>query len=143
MRHALVPAVPAQVEVRAHRAAVALARLDLLLAVVAGAGEGGGIRVVQVVQHHHAAVLGPPQRVKLVVVALAQRQELLHRCPTSEHSAACMPCLAWGDGMLKEAWPQPRAEHPGQLLDRPLIHALLQPPCAAATAGVDGLHGLI
>lgn len=27
------------------------------------------------VQDHHGAVLGPPQRVKLVVVALAQGQE--------------------------------------------------------------------
>lgn len=34
---------------------------------------------MQVVHHHHAAVLGPPQRVKLVVLALAQGQEGLPR----------------------------------------------------------------
>lgn len=51
--------------------------LDLQAAGVADAGKGRGIRVVQVVQHHGTAVLGPPDGVKLVVVALAQRQESL------------------------------------------------------------------
>ena len=65
------------VEVSALRAAIALPRLNFLAAVVAGAGEGGGLRVVQVVQHHHATVLGTSQAVELVVVALAQREECL------------------------------------------------------------------
>ena len=68
-----VLALLAQVVVRALCAAIAAASLDLPVALVAGAGEGWGLRVVQVVEHHHAAVLGPPQGVELVVVALAQR----------------------------------------------------------------------
>ncbi len=67
----------AYVEVLAHGAAEALPRLDLHAARVAGAHERGRVRVVQVVQHHHAGVLGAPHRVELVVVALAQRQERL------------------------------------------------------------------
>lgn len=67
----------AHVKVLADSAAEALAGLDLVAAVVAGAGEGRGVRVVQVVQHHHAAVLRAPHAVELVVVALAQRQERL------------------------------------------------------------------
>ena len=73
-----VPAVLAQVVVLAHRAAVTAPRFDLVVAVVAGAGKGRRVWVVQVVQHHHAAVFGPPQGVELVVIALAERQELLH-----------------------------------------------------------------
>lgn len=73
-----VLAVGAHVKVLADRAAEALAGLNLHAAGVAGAGEGGRVRVVQVVQHHHAAVLRAPHAVKLVVVALAQRQERLH-----------------------------------------------------------------
>ena len=72
-------AVAAHVEVLADRAAEAGARLNLHLALVAGGGEGGRLRVVQVVQHHHAAVLGAAHAVELVVVALAERQELLRR----------------------------------------------------------------
>lgn len=72
-----VLAVGAHVEVLAHGAAEPLAGLDLHAAGVAGAGEGGRVRVVQVVQHHHAAVLRAPHAVELVVVALAQRQERL------------------------------------------------------------------
>lgn len=82
MHDAAVLALLAQVEVDALRAAVASASLDLPVALVAGAGEGRGLRVVQVVEQHHAAVLGSAQGVKLVVVALAERQELLH-CPCS------------------------------------------------------------
>ena len=71
-------AAGAHVEVRAHRAAEAAAGLDLRITLVAAAGERRRVRVVEVVQHHHAAVLGAPERVELVVVALAQRQEGLH-----------------------------------------------------------------
>ena len=85
--HAPVVAVHAEVIVLALGAAVARAGLDFPLAVVAGARKGGGLRVVQVVQHHHAAVLGPPQGVKLVVVALAQRQERL-QCTQVDASAS-------------------------------------------------------
>ncbi len=76
-------AVAAHVEVLADRAAEPGARLDLHLALVAGGGEGGRLGVVQMVQDHHAAVLGAAHAVELVVVALAERQELLrpaHRC---------------------------------------------------------------
>ena len=76
---ALGEAGSADVEVGAHGAAVTRPGLDLAVAHVAGGGEGGRVGVVQVVQHHHAAVLGAPQRVKLVVVALAQRQERLQQ----------------------------------------------------------------
>ena len=64
------------VKVRADRAAVAAAVIDLHVAHVAVGGDGGRVGVVQVVQHHHGAVLGPPHGVKLVVpVALAQVEE--------------------------------------------------------------------
>ena len=72
-------AVAAHVEVLAHAAAESGARLDLDLTLVAGGRKGRRLRVVQVVQHHHAAVLGAAHAVELVVVALAERQELLHR----------------------------------------------------------------
>jgi len=72
-------AVGAHVEVLAHGAAEALPGLDLHAALVARAHERGRVRVVQVVQHHHAAVLGAAHGVELVVVALAQRQEGLPR----------------------------------------------------------------
>ena len=68
-------AVDADVKVGADGATVALAWLDLALAVVARGHKGRLLRVVQVVDHHHAAVLGAPQTVKLIVVALAERQE--------------------------------------------------------------------
>lgn len=58
-------------------ASEAMASLDLQPTQVADACKGWGIRVVQVVQHHCTAVLGPPDGVKLVVVTLAQRQESL------------------------------------------------------------------
>ena len=51
--------------------------LNLQTTGVAGAGKGWSIWVVQMVQHHGTAVLGSPDGVKLVVVALAQRQERL------------------------------------------------------------------
>ena len=70
-------AVAAHVEVLADRAAESGARLDLHLALVAGGSEGGRLGVVQMVQDHHAAVLGAAHAVELVVVALAERQELL------------------------------------------------------------------
>ena len=79
-----VLALLAQVVVGALCAAVAPAGLNLPVALVAGAGKGGCLRVVQVVQHHHAAVLGPAQGVKLVVVPLAEREELLQAI--REHS---------------------------------------------------------
>ena len=52
-----------------------MASLNLQPAQVADACKGWGVRVVQMVQYHCTAVLGPPDGVKLVVVALAQRQE--------------------------------------------------------------------
>lgn len=73
--HAAVLAVGAQVVVCTLRAPEPMTSLNLEATVVAGAGKGGRIRVVQMVQHHSAAVLGSPDGVKLVVVALAQRQE--------------------------------------------------------------------
>jgi len=66
-----------QVIVRALWASEAVASLDLETTGIAGAGKGRGIWVVQMVQHHGTAVLGSPDGVKLVVVALAQRQERL------------------------------------------------------------------
>jgi hypothetical protein len=63
-------AARAHVKVGAHGAAQARADLDLLAAHVAVAGKRWRVRIVQVIQHHHAAVLGTPQRVKLVVIAL-------------------------------------------------------------------------
>ena len=78
-------AVAAHVEVLADGAAEAGARLNLHLALVAGGGKGGRLRVVQVVQHHHAAVLGAAHAVELVVVALAERQKLLR--PSTQTSA--------------------------------------------------------
>ena len=87
-----VLAVGAHVEVLADGAAEALAGLDLHAAGVAGAGEGGRVRIVQVVQHHHAAVLRAPHAVKLVVVALAQRQERLQTHAPTHASAQFPPC---------------------------------------------------
>lgn len=66
-----------QVKVRALWASEAMSSLDLVTTGVAGAGKGWGIWVVQMIQHHGTAVLGSPDGVKLVVVALAQRQERL------------------------------------------------------------------
>ena len=51
--------------------------LNLQTTAVASASKGWCIWVVQVIQHHGAAVLGPPDGVKLVVIALTQRQERL------------------------------------------------------------------
>ena len=68
-------AVDADVKIGADGAAIALAWLDLALAIVASGHKGRLLRVVQVIDHHHAAVLGAPQTVKLIVVALAERQE--------------------------------------------------------------------
>ena len=67
----------------ADRAAKAGAGLDLHLALVAGGGKGGRLWVVQMVQHHHAAVLGTAHAVELVVVALAEGQKLLHQSTTT------------------------------------------------------------
>ena len=93
MLHAPVVAVHAEVVVLALGAAVARAGLNLPLAVVAGARKGGGLRIVQVVQHHHAAVLGPPQGVELVVVALAQRQERLQGTQVDAAASTLMPAV--------------------------------------------------
>ena len=100
--HASFVAADAQVKVWALPAAQPCPRLDLVVATIAGGGEGGGLRVVQVVQHHHAAVLGAPQRVELVVVALAQGQEGLRRgWPVS---LGALHHTAWGglagDGVM-------------------------------------------
>ena len=79
-------AVAAHVEVLADGAAEAGARLNLHLALVAGRRKGGRLGVVQVVQDHHAAVLGAAHAVELVVVALAEREELLHHTQTQRLS---------------------------------------------------------
>lgn len=39
---------------------------------IGGGGEGGDLRVVQVVQYHHAAVFGTPHGVKLIMITLAE-----------------------------------------------------------------------
>lgn len=75
---ATVLALGTQIIVCALHASEAVASFNLHIAVIASAGEGWCIRIVQVIQHHRTAVLGPPDGVKLVVVALAQRQERLH-----------------------------------------------------------------
>ena len=69
---ARVVAYSTQVIVCALRASEAMASLDLQPTAVAYACKGWSVRVVQVVQHHGTAVLGPPDGVKLVMVALAQ-----------------------------------------------------------------------
>mmetsp|Transcript_6309 Transcript_6309/g.17839 ORF Transcript_6309/g.17839 Transcript_6309/m.17839 type:complete len:621 (-) Transcript_6309:1810-3672(-) len=92
-------AVVAHVVVTAHAAPVAGARLDFARADVARAHKGGFVGVVQVVQHHHGAVLRAPQGVELVVVPLAQREELL----------ACFEDLALHVGVL--------VRHKGHRLD--------------------------
>ena len=61
-----------------------MASLNLQAAQVAHTCKGWGVRVVQVIQHHCTAVLGPPDGVKLVVVALAQRQEGLQSTSQAE-----------------------------------------------------------
>lgn len=73
----LVLAPSADVEVLADGAAPAKAWFNFASTGVAGGNEGRSLRVVYMVQHHHRRVLGPPQGVKLVPVALAERQELL------------------------------------------------------------------
>lgn len=67
----------AQVIVCALSAAIASASLNLPVALVTGAGKGWSLRVVKVVEYHHAAVLGPSKGIKLIVIPLAERQELL------------------------------------------------------------------
>ena len=52
---------------------------DVLVALVARVHEARVLRVVKVVQHHHARVFGAPELVKLVVIALAEGEELLPR----------------------------------------------------------------
>ena len=79
-----VLAVGAQVKVRALCASVAMPCLYLQATAVAGAGEGWGVWVVQVVQHHGAAVLGPSDGVKLVVIALTQGQKRLSQSGSSQ-----------------------------------------------------------
>jgi hypothetical protein len=71
--HALGAAVVAHIKVCAHGTAQPSARLDFHMAEVAGGGEGGGLGVVQVVQHHHAAVLGATQGVKLRAVGSSRQ----------------------------------------------------------------------
>lgn len=67
----------AQVEVLACSASVAIARLDRCLASIARGSKGRCLWVVQVVEHHHAAMLCAANGVKLVVVALTERQKVL------------------------------------------------------------------
>ena len=65
-------ALLAQVKVHTLSASVTSTCLNLSVALIAGAGKGGGLWVVQVVEKHHAAVLCPTQCVELVVIALAE-----------------------------------------------------------------------
>ena len=68
----------ADVEIAAGHAAEATARFDLIVTDVAGRGDGWRLRVVEIKEHHHRAVLGPPDRVELKVIStLAQVQERL------------------------------------------------------------------
>ena len=97
---ATVLAVGTQVIVCALHTSEAMACFNLHVAVVASAGEGRSIWVVQVVQHHGTAVLGSPDGVKLVVVALTKRQERLqiHRgCqePAGTDQLRWARCLHW------------------------------------------------
>ena len=118
-----VLALLAQVEVDTLGAAVASAGLDLPIALIAGAGEGRGLRVVQVVEQHHATVLGSAKGVELVVVALAEGQELLHPTQQVRTQALRMFC-SYGmnhqptqprnpNGPTKST-SQPPANHPPQ-----------------------------
>ena len=61
-----------QIKVRALWASEAMASLNLQATTIASAGKGWSIWVMQMVQHHSTAVLGSPDGVKLVVVALTQ-----------------------------------------------------------------------
>ena len=56
-------------------APVATPRFDFALTNVAVPGECRLVGVVQVIERHHARVLGTPQRVKLEMVPLAQLQK--------------------------------------------------------------------
>jgi hypothetical protein len=67
-------AVRAEVDV-ARRTMMTVARIDLNAAVGADGRELGRVGVVQVVEHHHGAVLGSTELVELIVVALAQGKE--------------------------------------------------------------------
>lgn len=69
---AAVLAVCTQVVVSALHTSEPMACLNLHVAIVASAGKGWSIWVVQVIQYHCTAVLGPPDGVKLVVVALTE-----------------------------------------------------------------------
>ena len=62
----------ADVIVRAYSAPETLAGLQFPVAYVAAGCESRGTWVVQVIQNHHGRVLGPSERVKLIVVALAK-----------------------------------------------------------------------
>ena len=90
---ARVFAVSAQVKVCALRASVTMTSLNLQTTAVASASKGWCIWIVQVIQHHGAAVLGPPDGVKLVVVALAQRQECLQPIKPSFLSTLTVWCM--------------------------------------------------
>lgn len=72
-----VLALRTDVKVLAHGAPPTEAWLDFSAARVASSNEGRGLGVVNVVEHHHRRVLGSPQGVELIPVALAEREELL------------------------------------------------------------------
>lgn len=63
----------------ARLAVVAVSCEDIRVALAAAGHELGRVGRVQVVENHHAGVLGAPQLVELVVVALAQVEEGLPR----------------------------------------------------------------
>ena len=48
---------------------------QVYLAFVAGMCEGWCSRIMKMVQDHHGRVLGTPELIKLVVIALAEREE--------------------------------------------------------------------
>ena len=75
-----VLAAAADVKVRACSAPIPCPWLDLNLTEAAVGGDSGCIGVVQVVEDHHAAVLGPSDGVKLVMIGpLAEIQEGLQK----------------------------------------------------------------
>lgn len=77
----LVVARIAEVELGALLASPPVALEYLLAAVVAHVNERGHLGIPHVVQDHCSGVLCPPQLVELVVVALAQLEEILSSLP--------------------------------------------------------------
>ena len=67
----------AQVIVRAFGTPVAVAWLNFSLTSIASWGKGRSLRIVQMIEDHHATVLGSSEGIKLVVIPLTERKEIL------------------------------------------------------------------